>query len=186
MMLKQIPNVLTASRFVLTGPFLFFLLSHNYKAAFYIFFIAGISDALDGFLARYFNWQTPLGSFIDPLADKLLITASFVSLAMLGHLPMWLMILVLCRDFSIGLGLLVWRFFIRKKIVYSPTMLSKCNTIFQLSLLTFCLFELAYYQIAFFLVPLFIMLTAVTTCLSFVDYAWLWIKKALNNSHSVL
>lgn len=183
MILKNIPNALTISRLFLIWPFLYFIFSHEFKWAFYIFLFAGFTDGLDGFLARYFNWLTPLGSFLDPLADKLLIAASFISLALLNQLPWWLMVLVFLRDLTISLGVIAWYVLIRKKISFKPTKLSKCNTIFQLTLVTLCLFELAYFQLVPHLVTVLIGLTAITTSVTFFDYVWTWAKKAVTNTH---
>src|SRR6185437_4183681 len=111
-LLKHIPNALTLFRLVIIVPFLLFLFKHEYVYAFYTFFLAGISDCLDGWSARYFGWQSYFGSFLDPMADKLLVAASFISLAILGVLPWWLVILVFLRDFSIAVGVLAWYWFI--------------------------------------------------------------------------
>lgn len=178
MKLKHIPNALTLIRLVLIVPFLMALYRQQYVLAFYIFLIAGFTDGLDGWLARYFNWQSFFGSFVDPLADKLLVTSSFISLALIGSLPWWLVILVFLRDFSISLGIIAWYWFIRKKINFQPSLLSKINTIFQLTLVTLCLFELAFSRIPTYLIDLLILLTAITTSITYVDYAMTWVRKA--------
>ena len=82
-MLKQIPNFLTITRIFLVLPFLLCLMHQEFLHAFYIFIIAGFTDGLDGRLARSFAWQSHLGAIIDPLADKILITVSFIALAYL-------------------------------------------------------------------------------------------------------
>lgn len=183
MRLHHIPNLLTLSRLILLAPFLFFLSQQAYSFAFYIFFIAGITDALDGWLARHFNWLTPLGSCLDPLADKILITVSFISLAVIGQLPWWLVILVFLRDFTISVGVVAWYWFIQRKLTFSPTLLSKLNTLLQLTLVTLCLFELAFFKFAPYLIEILILFTAATTLLTYVDYVWTWGKKACSMKH---
>lgn len=178
MRLHHIPNILTLSRLILLAPFLVFLYQQEYTFAFYIFLIAGVTDALDGWLARHFNWLTPIGSFIDPLADKILITVSFVSLAIIGQLPWWLVILVFLRDLTISVGVMAWYWLIQRKLTFKPTLLSKLNTLLQLTLVTFCLFELAFFKFIPYLIETLILLTAATTSFSYIDYVWTWGKKA--------
>jgi len=178
MILKYIPNALTLLRLGLIFPFLFYLYHHEYVDAFYVFILAGLTDGLDGFLARLFHWQSFFGSFVDPLADKLLIASSFISLALLGVLPWWLVALVFLRDFTISMGVVAWYWFIRKKLDFKPTSLSKFNTAFQLTLVTFCLFELAYFHFPPYVLDTLIYITAITTATTYIDYIWTWGKKA--------
>ncbi|WP_131782581.1 CDP-alcohol phosphatidyltransferase family protein [Legionella gresilensis] len=179
MMLKYIPNALTIFRLILIAPFLLFLYYRYYAAAFYIYIIAGLTDNLDGWLARHYNWQSLWGSFLDPLADKLLIASSFISLALIGSLPWWLVILVFLRDLTISIGVIAWHLFVPTKIYFQPTLLSKFNTMLQLILVTLCLFELAF--VKFIPTQVFnslILLTAVTTAITYFDYVWTWGRKA--------
>ncbi|WP_133127589.1 CDP-alcohol phosphatidyltransferase family protein [Legionella nagasakiensis] len=182
MMLRYLPNALTISRLLLIAPFLIFLYQQEYVHAFYIFFIAGVTDGLDGWLARHFHWQSTFGSFIDPLADKLLIACSFISLALIGLLPWWLVLLVFLRDVTISLGVIAWFWFIQRKLDFAPTRLSKLNTVFQLTLVTLCLFELAFIKFIPYFIETLILLTAVTTAGSFIDYVWTWGKKACSSN----
>lgn len=182
MILRYIPNLLTLSRLILIIPFVVFLYQQRYAQAFYIFFLAGLSDALDGWLARRFNCQSAFGSFIDPLADKLLIAVSFISLAMIGKLPWWMVILVFLRDFTISLGVVAWYILIRQKITFSPTRLSKLNTLLQLFLVTICLFEIAFFSFHPNFVTILIWLTAFTTTGSYLDYVWTWSRKAYTHA----
>ncbi|AUH71568.1 phosphatidylglycerophosphate synthase [Legionella sainthelensi] len=178
MILKYIPNALTLLRLILIVPFLFYLYRHEYVIAFYLFILAGLSDGLDGFLARSFNWQSFFGSFVDPLADKLLIASSFISLALIGILPWWLVALVFLRDLTISLGVVAWYHFIRQKLEFQPTVLSKVNTALQLTLVTSCLFELAYFPFPNYLSTTLICLTTATTAITYIDYLWTWGRKA--------
>lgn len=178
MIIKYIPNALTVFRFVLIIPFLVLLYHHEYVLAFYLFLIAGFTDGLDGWLARYFHWQSPLGSFIDPLADKLLVASSFISLALLGQLPWWLVILVFLRDFTISCGVLAWFLYVQRKLDFKPTLLSKFNTGLQLVLVTLCLFQLAFFTFSSYLTNTLIFITAITTAATYLDYVYTWSKKA--------
>src|SRR3990167_3624193 len=123
MILRNLPNALTVLRLVLVIPFLYFLYQEAYVEAFYLFVFAGITDALDGWLARYFRWQSPFGTFVDPVADKLLIAASFIGLALLGCFPWWLVALVFLRDLSIALGVYTWYVTMDHRPLLKPTYL---------------------------------------------------------------
>jgi cardiolipin synthase (CMP-forming) len=171
-LLRHIPNLLTCFRLLLIIPFVMSLFHQQYVQAFYIFILAGFTDGLDGLLARHFHWQSFFGSFVDPLADKLLVASSFISLALIGILPWWLVVLVFLRDVTISLGVLAWFWLIKKTPDFKPTLLSKLNTTLQLALVTVCLFELAYFQFPQMMTDYLIYLTALTTAITFTDYIW--------------
>lgn len=177
-MLKQIPNALTIIRLLLIAPFLICLFHQQFPYAFYIFLIAGVTDALDGWLARGFSWQSNVGKLIDPMADKLLISASFISLAILSVLPWWLVILIFARDCTISLGAIAWYLLISKNADLKPTYISKVNTVLQLTLVMLCLYDQAFALNLPLLMQVFLGLTAMTTSISFLDYVWTWGRKA--------
>lgn len=176
--LKQVPNLLTSFRITLIIPFFIYFHQSEYIISFYIFIFAGFTDALDGWLARHYHWQTPFGSFLDPMADKFIVVVSFVLLAIAHQLPWWLVILVFLRDATIAVGILFWSIFIQEKLIFSPTFLSKVNTTLQLLLVVFCLFELAYSPFEIPVKFLLTTLTATTTALSYIHYVWVWGTKA--------
>ncbi|MDR3442187.1 MAG: CDP-alcohol phosphatidyltransferase family protein [Legionella sp.] len=178
MILKHIPNALTLFRLGLIAPFLIFLYQQEYVNSFYTFILAGLTDGLDGILARRFGWQSFFGSFVDPLADKLLIASSFISLALIGILPWWLVALVFLRDLTISMGVMAWYYFIRRKLDFIPTSLSKINTALQLTLVTLCLFELAFFQFPNYVRNTLICLTTLTTAITYIDYMCTWSRKA--------
>jgi cardiolipin synthase (CMP-forming) len=184
MFLKNIPNILTLLRLFLIIPFVMYFNHKEYVIAFYIFLIAGLTDALDGWLARFFNWQSSFGSLVDPIADKLLITISVLALAITQQLPWWFVILVFLRDLTISCGVIAWYAYIKQHIIFQPTYISKINTTLQLTLITFSFFELAYA----FKVPMFhnalLIITTLTTTISYIDYVWHWGQKAYNNSNT--
>lgn len=178
MMLKHIPNLLTAVRLVLIIPFLLLLYHHEYVIAFYLYLLAGFTDGLDGWLARQYNWQSTFGSFIDPLADKLLIASSFISLALIGSLPWWLVILVFMRDLTISMGVVAWYWLVQRQLDFKPSLLSKLNTALQLALVTLCLFELAFFSFPPFYSATLMVITAITTTATYLNYVWTWGRKA--------
>lgn len=184
MILKYLPNILTLSRLILILPFLYALGQHYYLTAFYLFLIAGLTDGLDGWIARRYQWQTALGSYLDPLADKLLVAASFISLGFLKVLPWWLVILVFLRDLTIITGVICWYFFIQRPVNFKPTVLSKMNTAFQLSLVILCLLDLAFFITPPTLMLIFISLTTLTTLASYLDYVLRWGGRAYRFTHS--
>ncbi|MCR9192981.1 MAG: CDP-alcohol phosphatidyltransferase family protein [Gammaproteobacteria bacterium] len=172
--LKQIPNVLTMIRLILVVPFLLCLFDQQFTYALYIFVIAGVTDALDGGLARGFHWQSNFGKVLDPMADKLLVTASFIGLAVLGLLPWWLVGLVFARDLTISLGVLAWCALMPQKPALNPTMVSKVNTWMQLMLVMVHLCEQAFVVSIPNLSLIFLVLTTLSTAVSFIDYVWTW------------
>ncbi len=126
----NIPNILTVLRILLTPLFVIFLLRDLFSFALLTFSIAAISDGLDGLLARYFKQYTVLGAYLDPIADKLLLTSAFVSLAVLKIIPAWLAVIVISRDVLIVTGISVFAI-VGVQIDMRPSLLSKCTTVFQ-------------------------------------------------------
>ena len=138
----NLPNFITLLRIGAIPIFLIFLTDERYTDALIIFILAGITDSLDGALARLTNSHTALGAFIDPLADKLLLVSSFLILAFLGHIPRWLAILVISRDVIILVGFAVLYFITGHSIAVRPTLVGKVSTFFQLLTVTLTLVRL--------------------------------------------
>lgn len=132
----NIPNILTLIRILLTPLFVILLLKNLFGQAFLVFALAGISDAMDGFIARVFNQRTVLGAYLDPIADKLLLAAAFISLAILELIPPWLTVIVISRDILISVGMAVISI-TNIKVTIKPSLISKCTTAAQLG--TVCL-----------------------------------------------
>ncbi len=128
----NIPNSLTILRILLIPVYIGFLTYGSYGFALLTLLVAGLTDAVDGYLARKLNQRTRLGTLLDPLADKLLLTSSFISLAMLHLVPSWLVILVVSRDLILLLGTVVAHV-TSTPINVTPTFLGKGTTLFQLS-----------------------------------------------------
>jgi cardiolipin synthase len=129
----NIPNFITLGRIMSVPVIFWLLLTGQSKVAFFVFVAAGISDAVDGYLAKRFNWTTELGSYLDPLADKLLIVSIFIALGVRGELPLWLVIAVVSRDILIVTAvLLAW--LLEQRVRIKPLAVSKANTLLQIVL----------------------------------------------------
>lgn len=130
---RDIPNLISCFRIVLVAPVVWAMLQFDFYLALWLFAIAGISDGLDGFLAKHYQWQSRLGSILDPIADKLLLVASFATLSYLGLLPWWLFALVIGRDLLIVVGALAYHKAFGE-FELQPLWSSKINTLLQILL----------------------------------------------------
>jgi len=173
MKFEQIPNIITVFRLILVVPFLYALLTAHYYLAFGIFVLAGISDAIDGYLARYFQLQSHFGAFLDPLADKVLMITSFFTLNYLGMMPWWITVLVISRDIIIMSGVAALNQ-ILPHFEYKPTLISKINTVFQIGLVGSALFNLAFAALPTQWIPILIILVTFTTTWSLLGYVLTW------------
>jgi len=138
-LLRYLPNCLTLSRVVLAIPLGILILREDYTWALSIGLVAGLTDALDGFLARRLNALSRLGAALDPIADKTLIMTTFLSLAQSGLIPWYLAIAVIVRDVVIVIGAACYHRFIGR-FEFSASALSKCNMLIQIC---FCVLVLA-------------------------------------------
>lgn len=129
-----IPNLICVGRIILVGPIVWLLLEGDYGLALLLILVAGLSDALDGYLARRFDWRTRLGGLLDPAADKLLMFSVFVTVTWLGWVPIWFTAIVVGRDVIIILGTLVYQLLVAP-VHGEPTQASKLNTVLQISFL---------------------------------------------------
>lgn len=171
--LRHLPNVLTGLRCLLTLPIGWWLLQRQYETALLWFLAAGISDALDGWLAKRFHWQSRFGAIADPLADKGLLLVGFGALSVTGVLPWWLFALVLTRDLVIVGGALTYHLMFGPYPM-QPTLLSKLNTTLQIVLLTLVLVTLGGWPLPASWLAVGIAVISFTTVLSGVDYVWTW------------
>jgi cardiolipin synthase (CMP-forming) len=174
---KDIPNLISLARILLTVPVVLALLDHAFLWALLLFVAAGVSDGVDGFLAKRFHWQSRLGSLIDPLADKLLLVSSSISLAWMGLLPVWLVAAVLLRDLIIVSGATYWNFHFGR-LEARPTVVSKINTFVQIVLVLTVVAEQALDILHEGVVPALVWITLATTVSSGIDYVWTWSKYA--------
>ena len=129
----NIPNVITVGRVILVPVVFWLLVSGRVQAAFFAFVVAGISDAVDGYLAKRFGWTTELGAYLDPLADKLLLVSIFVAMGVLGEVPSWLVIGVVTRDIMI-IAAVMLSWLMDHPVRIRPLAVSKANTAAQLVL----------------------------------------------------
>jgi len=171
--LRQLPNAITLARMLAVPPLMWLLVLERYPAAWWLALAAGLSDALDGLLAKRFGWFSRLGGLLDPIADKLLLAAGFVGLWLGGHLPGWLMALVLGRDGVIVAGAIAWHLLIGP-VTAAPSRLSKANTVVQIAFVLWLLAGLAFAQVPVSGQWLGVWLVAALTAASGVDYVVRW------------
>jgi cardiolipin synthase (CMP-forming) len=129
----NLPNLITIGRILLVPLTVWLIISGEFLLAFFAFVAAGISDGVDGFIARRFNQRTELGAYLDPIADKALLVSIYVSLGLLKFLPAWLVILVVTRDVLI-VGAFILSWVVGKPLVVAPSIASKFNTAGQIIL----------------------------------------------------
>ena len=134
----NLPNLITLARLLSVPLAIWLILGQRYGAAFWVFVGAGVSDALDGYIAKRWNRRTRLGAMLDPAADKALLTGVYLTLAVAGHLPAWLVFLVILRDFLIVLGYVIIRS-TASRTRLDPLYISKINTLVQIFLVGFVL-----------------------------------------------
>ncbi|HMN87732.1 MAG TPA: CDP-alcohol phosphatidyltransferase family protein [Bauldia sp.] len=142
-MTVTIPNIITLGRLFLVPLAIWLIVSGDHVGAFWIFILAGVSDGVDGFLARQFNMRSVLGSYLDPLADKALLVSIYVTLAVIGDIPVWLTILIVSRDVLIVGGVLLAAL-LGMPIAMKPHIVSKANTAAQIVLAGLVLADLAF------------------------------------------
>jgi len=174
---SDIPNIITVLRFLLVPPVVLLLLQEQFGLALLMFGVAGFSDALDGYLAKRFNWTSHLGALMDPLADKLLLVSSFITLGWLQLIPLWLVGVVILRDMVIVSGALVYNFRI-ERLEAEPTMVSKLNTVTQIVLVLAILFSQAVTAMPFLWMDVLLYSVLITTLWSGLDYVWRWSRRA--------
>ncbi len=124
------PNFISLARLFAVPVAVWLILRGRYDIAFWLFVAAGVSDGVDGYIARRFDARTELGRYLDPLADKTMLVCTFVALAVADKLPMWLVILVVSRDVMI-VGGVILAAIVGDPIDVRPSRLSKLNTVVQ-------------------------------------------------------
>lgn len=177
MSLIWIPNAISLMRIVLIAPILLFILDGSFGWALALFWLAGFSDGVDGYLAKRFNWHTRLGALLDPLADKLLVAGTFITLAYTQHIPLWLTATVLLRDAVIVVGAAAYNFLV-KPVQGEPTRISKLNTTLQLLFLLFVLSRAGFGWPEEITITVLGAAVLVTVVISGVDYVLSWSRRA--------
>jgi cardiolipin synthase len=174
---RDIPNLISFLRILLTIPVVWLLIERQFSAALILFGVAGFSDGLDGYLAKRFAWQSRLGGLLDPLADKALLMSSFLVLGVLGLIPVWLVLLVIFRDLLIVGGALYYHFTV-ENLQASPSLISKLNTLLQILLVLLVVTNAGPYPLPQVLLDFLVWGTLATTLASGANYVWVWSMKA--------
>lgn len=171
----SIPNLITLARILLVPVVVWAIATGQMYFAFLLFLAAGISDAVDGFLAKRFDMKTELGAYLDPLADKVLIVSIYVALGITSVIPAWLVILVVSRDIMI-VSAVILSWLVDKPVKLKPHPVSKLNTVAQIALALLVLASLGFEFSADVTKTLLMALVAVLTLLSVAFYLAEWVR----------
>jgi len=174
---RWIPNALTFLRIVLIVPFAGALLEGSYRLSLLIFVVAALTDAFDGFLARYFNWRTRLGAIADPLADKALLITAYLMLTITDVLPVWLFVVVLGRDLIIVCGALAYHYGVGR-FDMEPSVPGKMNTFIQILVALAIIILLAELPMQPWVLTAGVWLVAVSAAFSGGHYILVWSLRA--------
>ncbi|HMM67197.1 MAG TPA: CDP-alcohol phosphatidyltransferase family protein [Dokdonella sp.] len=180
-MWRHLPNLITGFRIVLVWPVFWLISTGRFGSALLLAALAGISDAVDGYLAKHYGWESRLGGLLDPLADKLLLLAGFLALTLIGSVPAWLLSIVIGRDVLIVCGAVAYHNLIGP-FDAQPSRLSKLTTLVQILFVLAELLRLAW-------VPelpgelALLWLTAALTVLSGLHYVLVWSLRAHRRLH---
>jgi cardiolipin synthase len=178
MSLRWIPNAICVLRLLLIWPIVLALLDQRFGAALVLMIIAGFSDALDGFLAKTFDWRTWTGGLLDPIADKLLVTSAFITLSYMDIVPRGLTTIVVARDVVILGGAAAFALVVGE-LRGEPSVLSKANTFFQLAFLALAIFEAGFGWIETRHLTLLGAAVVFTSVTSGIGYVFSWSMRAL-------
>ena len=170
---KDIPNVISVMRILLAIPIVYFLFNESFATALLLFIVAGASDALDGFLAKRFDWTSRLGSFLDPLADKILLVSCFLVCVLIELIPAWLFVIILIRDLVVAFGALLYHFVV-EEFNGEPPFSSKLNTAFQIVYLVMLISSKGVIAISASWIEFAMYSVAATTTISGLEYIWAW------------
>lgn len=169
----NLPNLITLGRLLCVPLAIWLVLANDLQAAFWLFVAAGLSDAIDGFIAKRFDQRSRLGALLDPIADKALLVSMFVTLGLAGHLPAWLVILVVFRDVLIVGGFLLVTA-LAHAMHWEPLFISKLNTALQIALIAVVLSRFGLGIADFGLGRILIYAVAATTVISGAAYLVRW------------
>ncbi|HEX9809966.1 MAG TPA: CDP-alcohol phosphatidyltransferase family protein [Alphaproteobacteria bacterium] len=173
----NIPNLISLARLLSVPILVWAIVDGRMGLAFWLFAVAGLSDAVDGFIAKRFGSQSVVGGYLDPLADKALLMSVYITLGSEGYLPNWIVILVVSRDVMIIGGVLLYHT-LTHNLAMTPILISKINTLAQILLAAFTLGSYAMeVEINIAYIAL-VWLVAVTTILSGASYLVRWVRKA--------
>ena len=171
----NIPNLITLARLMSVPLMIWLIVSQRFGTAFCVFVGAGVSDGLDGFVAKRFDCRTRLGALLDPAADKALLSSVYVALGIAELLPNWLVILVVFRDVTIIGGFILLQTIAAPR-KFDPLYISKLNTLVQIALVSYVLGRLGIGFVDGALTDILVATTAVTTVLSGLSYLVRWAR----------
>ncbi|MCX7899057.1 MAG: CDP-alcohol phosphatidyltransferase family protein [Methylocystis sp.] len=170
-----LPNLMTVGRIALTPVAVALILRQNWTAALGVFAVAGVSDALDGWLAKRFGLESELGALLDPIADKSLIVSTLAAMAFIGVAPLWLTLVIIARDAAIVSGVAA-SWLLSRPVTIQPHIVSKATTAAQLLLIGDLLAEPAFGVNMSLLTGFLVDLVAALTVASGCVYLWLWVR----------
>jgi cardiolipin synthase (CMP-forming) len=171
----NLPNLITIARILLVPVIVWAIGSGEMLFAFLLFLAAGISDAVDGFLAKRFGMTSEFGAYLDPLADKALIVSIYIALGVSETLPRWLVILVVSRDIMIVAAVML-SWFVGRPVTMKPLIVSKANTVAQIALAMLVLASLGLHFNFAWLIDLMVAMVAVLTLVSIAAYVREWVR----------
>lgn len=170
----NIPNLITLARILAVPLLVWLIIKGEMATAFWVFVIAGASDALDGYIAKRFGFVTALGTYLDPIADKALLVSAYITLGQAGHINTWLVILVVFRDVLIIGGTVLFHT-LDRPVEMRPFFISKFNTLMQILLIAVLLGNLGVEIQDFGMLPFLAYLVGATTVLSGLAYMGRWV-----------
>jgi cardiolipin synthase len=176
--LRDLPNIISFLRLLAVMPIVYLLLEHEFGWALLLFAVAGLSDGLDGLLAKHYGWQSHLGGILDPLADKILLVACFLVLGALSLIPVWLVAAVVFRDLLIVGGAVLYNYRV-EEVEAAPTLISKLNTVLQILLLVLVIMDAGVMPLPAWVIQALIWACLATVIVSGIQYVWIWSHKAV-------
>lgn len=172
----NLPNAITFGRLLTVPIAVYLMMQSEFLAAFILFVVAGVSDALDGYIAKQWNQATTLGALLDPVADKTLLVSVYITLGLQGHVPNWIVVLVVFRDLII-VGGVILLFIVRLEVRMRPLIISKINTAAQIALAAIVLAKLGLELDIAEVSTTMIYVVAATTALSGAGYVVSWTRQ---------
>ncbi len=172
----NIPNILTLGRIILTPFIVYAILRGEAVLALILMIAAGVTDMVDGAIARYFNQRTTVGAYLDPLADKLMLISGFVTLFLVDQVPLFLFLAVVFRDVVIVLGAIAYEM-VTRSLKMEPSMISKVTTFMQIVFVVTMLLHMAS-PLSDLWIRMITWATFVVTCISGLHYMVVWTRKA--------
>jgi len=182
--MHHLPNIISFLRIILVAPIVWALLNNHYDLAVILFVIAGVSDGVDGFLAKRFDWTSRFGGVLDAIADKLLLVSTFICLWLLAVFPLWLVALIIIRDVLIVGGGVIYNLKV-EKFIAEPSVMSKLNTLLQIVLATVGVLSLGLLNVSAVMIDVLSWAVAITVVLSGFGYANTWGRRVVKREKHV-